>query len=135
MRHAALGLILWLGALASAPALADPPANLGLPPAADASGVQPLVVPAAPVAEAERETRASQDRSLDEWVALRFEPTRLSAPSEPGMRHGNADVSLSLPLAGPIDLRTGVRLDYESHPASGDWDVDSTPTVGVGVRF
>jgi hypothetical protein len=40
-----------------------------------------------------------------------------------------------LPLAGPFELRPGVRVDYQNHPSEDAWELDGTPMLGVRVRF
>jgi len=72
---------------------------------------------------------------LTDLLDLRLRPTSLSAPAEPGQRLGHGDAVLSLPIGQWLQLRTGVRLDYEDSPSDASLQVEGMPTVGIGVRF
>jgi len=75
------------------------------------------------------------DHDLTDHLALNLEPTDLSSPNEAGRRHGRGDVVLSVPLNETVDLRTGVRVDYDSNPTSQNFAAEATPTIGVGLQF
>ena len=72
---------------------------------------------------------------LTNLLDLRLQPTPLAPPVQPGQRVGYGDAVLSLPIGKWLQLRTGVRVDYENHQRNGVWQVDGMPTVGIGVRF
>ena len=99
-----------------------------------ADGQRPLVLPESQRSALVAPTLPDKSR-LTNLLDLRLQPTPLASPAEPGQRLGHGDAVLSLPIGQWLQLRTGVRLDYESHPRNGAWQVDGAPTVGIGVRF
>jgi hypothetical protein len=91
-----------------------------------------------PAESADRPTAQTVDNQgtrLADHLALNLNPTRLSSPSEAGRRLGHGNVILRVPISDALDLRTGVRLDYDSSPATEDFAAEATPTIGVGVEF
>ena len=99
-----------------------------------ADGQRPLVLP-------ENQRRAwvaptlPDESRLTNLLDLRLQPMHLAAPAPPGQHLGHGDAVLSLPIRKWLQLRTGVRVDYENHQRNGVWQVDGMPTVGIGVRF
>ena len=78
---------------------------------------------------------AADERQLTDHLALNLNPTTLGSPNEAGQRHGHGNVFLSVPLNDALDLRTGVRVDYDSRPESQEFAAEATPTIGVGFEF
>jgi hypothetical protein len=72
---------------------------------------------------------------LPELLDLRLRPMNLPPTAQPGQRLGHGDAVLSLPLGERWELRTGVRVDYENRPRDGIWELEGTPTLGIGFRF
>ena len=77
----------------------------------------------------------ADQRNLSDHLLLHLRPTSLSSPNEAGRRHGYGGVTLRVPLNSAMDLRTGVRVDYDSSPVREDFAAEATPTIGVGVKF
>jgi hypothetical protein len=75
------------------------------------------------------------DLDLSQHLALNLRPASLHSPSQAGRSVGYGDIVLSVPLSDSIDLRTGVRVDYDSSPGSETLDAEATPTIGVGFEF
>jgi hypothetical protein len=81
------------------------------------------------------------------------EPTPGAAPGAPSpvqVRHrsqeigpmgpdrrkvGDAEVGVSVPVDDSVRLKGGVRVDYDQDPKKERTQIESTPTVGVEVRF
>jgi hypothetical protein len=72
---------------------------------------------------------------LTDVIDLRLHAAPIRGAAVPGRRMGHGDVVFSVPVSEALDLRTGVRVDYDSSPASQDFDADPIPTLGVGVKF
>ena len=75
------------------------------------------------------------DLDLSQHLALNLRPAPLRSPSQAGRSVGYGDIVLSVPLSDSIDLRTGVRVAYDSSPGSEALDAEATPTIGVGFEF
>ena len=97
-------------------------------------GQRPLVLPESQRSALVAPTLPDKSR-LTNLLDLRLQPTPLASPAEPGQRLGHGDAVLSLPIGQWLQLRTGVRLDYEDIPGNGSLQVEGIPTVGIGVRF
>lgn len=78
---------------------------------------------------------SDDELDLSKHLALNLNPTQLRSPNEPGRRQGHGGVVLSVPLNDAMDLRTGVRVDYDSGPSSQSLAAEATPTIGVGFEF
>jgi hypothetical protein len=78
---------------------------------------------------------ANDDLDLSQHLALNLRPSPLRSPSEVGRSLGYGDIVLSVPLSDSMDLRTGVRVAYDSSPGSETLDAEATPTIGVGFEF
>lgn len=124
--------IIFLALLLGAPVAGAQPPSVSAGPSGGIGGLAPLAVASGPPRPAEVRARPSV---LARLIRLRLAPAPLRSPAQPGWRMGYGDVTLMLPLAGPLELRTGVRLDYESRPEDGSWEADPVPTVGIGLRF
>lgn len=109
--------------------------RVAIPVEADRDGLRPLVLASAGAGTAGDSPSPAEGLGLAERIDLRLRPARLRAPVKPGQRLGHGNLDLALPLAGPFELRPGVRVDYQNHPADDAWEVDGTPMLGVGVRF
>jgi len=48
---------------------------------------------------------------------------------------GDAEVGVSVPVDDAVSVKGGVRVDYDQDPKKERTQIDSTPTVGVEVRF
>lgn len=124
---------------AAATGNADAVSERGLQPRIPLAQDEPRVYTPSPAAGAEtppiRAGQADDDLDLSRHLALNLAPTALSSPSEAGRRLGHGNVVLSVPLSDGMDLRTGVRVDYHSSPASETFQAEATPTLGVGFEF
>ena len=76
-----------------------------------------------------------EESSISDHLALELRPTPLASPSEAGRSLGHGNVVISLPLGDTVELRTGVRIDYDSSPGSESFDAEAIPTIGVGFEF
>ena len=97
-----------------------------------------LYTPEAAVAPEPRPAAVVQDEKgprISERLALELRPTPLESPNEAGRRLGHGNVVISVPLGEAMELRTGVRVDYDSSPSSGSFDAEAIPTIGVGFEF
>lgn len=113
---------------ARSPALLDVPSpGAGV----DPERVPLLGPPPTPACEPEQDAGSA----LSRHVELQLRPAPLWAPAPSGWRLGHGDFALSLPLGGALELRGGVRLDYESRPAQEGWEIESFPTFGFGLSF
>lgn len=147
---------LWIGTLAlAATAAADDPGSISaariepvIATAASQRGLQrriPLALdekrlyaPEATVAtepQPAAKARAAQDTGISDHLALELCPTPLESPSEAGRSLGHGNVVISLPLGDAMELRTGVRVDYDSSPGSENFEAEAIPTIGVGFDF
>jgi len=72
---------------------------------------------------------------LARHLALRLQPTRLSAPVEPGRRYGYGSLALALPLGSAMELRGGLRLDYDNRPSEGAWELKGRPSLEFALEF
>ena len=68
-------------------------------------------------------------------MAVNLSPTQLKSPNEAGRRLGYGNLVLSVPLNDSLDIRTGVRVDYDSSPQQQSFEAEATPTIGVGFEF
>ncbi len=126
------------GASGAPAAVASPPPERGLqariPLAPDEGrlyGPGPVETADLPPGEAVE----AEGSGLGDHLAVELRPTRLRSPNQAGQRHGHGKVVLRVPLSEALDLRTGVRVDYDSRPQSNDFAAEATPTIGVGIEF
>ena len=82
-----------------------------------------------------RTSRGTQAGWLARYVDLRLRPAAISAPLEAGRRYGDGHFGLSLPLGRLLELRGGVRIDYDNRPSAGNWVVRTMPSFGFGLKF
>ena len=97
-----------------------------------------LYAPEATVVLEPRTVAVARDEKgpgISERLALELLPTPLESPSEAGRSLGHGNVVISVPLGEAMELRTGVRVDYDSSPGSGSFNAEAIPTVGVGFEF
>lgn len=84
-------------------------------------------------------SRAIAARELEDGLGYHLVVRRqpLHAPLQgSALRAGVADMAVSVPLSGPVRLRTGARFDYtDSDRAEEGLDVEGMPTVGLEVHF
>jgi hypothetical protein len=109
--------------------------RVAIPVEDDRDGLRPLVLAPADTGTPGDSPSPAEGLGLAERIDLRLRPARLQAPVEPGQRRGHGNLDLALPLAGPFELRPGVRVDYQNRPADDAWELDGTPMLGLGVRF
>lgn len=85
--------------------------------------------------EAPKEQERSLSDVLGDAIVLRHqvEPLPLSIGGR-GARFGRADVGVRVPVAGPLSLKGGLRLEYEDDPARAP-EFEPVPTVGFELRF
>lgn len=147
---------LWIGTLVlAASAAADDPGSVSV------ARIEPVTATAAPQRGLQRRIPLAQDEKrlyapesavatepppaaraqaeeysgISEHLALELRPTQLESPNEAGRSLGHGNVVISLPLGDAMELRTGVRVDYDSSPGSENFDAEATPTIGVGFEF
>jgi hypothetical protein len=72
--------------------------------------------------------------------SARYRSENLPIHSGAGARVGRGEVSYSIPVTGPLYLRSGVLIDYvedAGSPVGGQErrELQGTPTVGFEIRF
>jgi len=94
-------------------------------------GMRPLLPLPAKIAPAGGDTEADDAPAL----GLHVQGFELVPPAVPRGYLAQGNVEVSLPLGRALDLRTGVRVKYETGVSRDALDLDGTPTLGFGLRF
>ena len=72
---------------------------------------------------------------LTQMLDLRLRQLAGPRPPDPRRRIQTGDIALRVPIGERLDLRPGMRIEYERHPVDDLWVGEPVPTLSVRVRF
>lgn len=78
---------------------------------------------------------AERQSVLVRMLDLRLRQLAGPRPPDPRRRITTGDLAVRVPISERLDLRPGMRFEYERHPIDDLWVGDPAPMLSVRLRF